>query len=82
MPEHIRALIVILLLATAVFAFAKLPATAVAMDPRDFARRRNLWFAITLIAFLAHNFWIYIVMSAALLLLARSSERNPLRAAA
>jgi len=78
MPEHIRALIVILLLATAVFAFAEIPATAIAMDRRDFVRRRNLWFAITLIAFLAHNFWIYIVVTAALLLFVVSREPNPL----
>jgi len=28
------------------------------MSEHDFARRRNLWFALTLVAFLAHNFWI------------------------
>ncbi|HEU4644015.1 MAG TPA: hypothetical protein VFS80_00440, partial [Burkholderiales bacterium] len=78
MPEHIRALIVILALASVVFVFAKGPATAMAMTPGDFARRRNLWFAITLAAFLAHNFWVYIVATAALLLFALPRESNKL----
>ena len=70
MPVHLRALVVILVLATAVLAFVKAPACALAITPKDFERRRNLWFAITLAAFLAHNFWIYIIVVAALLLLA------------
>lgn len=78
MPEHIRALVVILGLASAVFFFAKAPATAMAMAPADFARRRNLWFAITLTAFLAHNFWIFIAVATALLLLALPREPNKL----
>jgi len=78
MPEHLRALVVILGLASVVFFFAKKPACAMAMQPEDFSRRRNLWFAITLTAFLAHNFWIYIVVSGTLLLIALPRERNPL----
>lgn len=78
MPEYLKALIVILGLATAVFAFARAPACAMAMAPQDFARRRNLWFGITLIAFLAHNFWIYIVLTTCLLLLMAPQERNKL----
>src|SRR6267142_2780484 len=78
MPEHIRALVVILALSAGVFLFAKVPATALAMAPRDFERRRNLWFAITLTAFLAHNFWLYIVVAAGLLLVAVRNEHNKL----
>jgi O-antigen ligase len=78
MPEHLRALIVILGLATMVFAFAKAPACAVASTTGDFERRRNLWFAITLAVFLAHNFWIYIIVTAALLLFVLPRESNKL----
>ena len=78
MPEHLRALVVILILATTVFAFAKAPACALASTSGDFERRRNLWLAITLTAFLAHNFWIYIVVVAALLLFALPREPNRL----
>src|SRR6267378_5682404 len=78
MPEHIRALIVILALATPVFLFAKKPVCALAMAPADFERRRNLWFAITLIAFLAHNFWVYVIATAVLLLVTLPRESNKL----
>ena len=78
MPEHLRALVFILGLATVVFAFSKAPACALASTAANFERRRNLWFGLTLAAFLAHNFWIYIFVAAALLLFARSREPNKL----
>ncbi len=78
MPEHLKALVVILILATTVFAFAKAPACALAFTSGDFARRRNLWFAITFTVFLAHNFWIYVFFVVALLLIAQSRETNKL----
>src|ERR1700675_905574 len=78
MPEHLKALIVILVLATVIFAFAKAPACALASTTGDFERRRNLWFGLTLAAFLAHNFWIYIIVAAALLLFALPREPNKL----
>ncbi|MGH8130112.1 MAG: O-antigen ligase family protein [Steroidobacteraceae bacterium] len=78
MPEHLRALVVILVLAAVVFVFAKGPACALACAPADFERRRNLWFGVTLAAFLAHDFWIYIVIVAVLLLLALGREPRKL----
>ncbi len=78
MPEQYRSLIAILALATAVFAFAAAPACEVATSREDYARRRNLWFAITVTAFVANNFWIYIVVTAALLLWALPREKNHL----
>lgn len=76
MPEHLKALVVILALATAVFAFARSPACALAMAQDDYDRRRHLWIAITLIAFLSHNFWVYIALTGALLLWAARREKN------
>jgi O-antigen ligase len=76
--EHLRALLVILVLAGAVFAAARPLACAAAMPDADFVRRRNLWFALTLVAFLAHSFWIFVVFAAALLVLAFFSECNKL----
>jgi hypothetical protein len=78
MPEYLKALVVILGLAGAVFALAKNPVCAGAMSESDFERRRNLWLAVTLIAFLAHNFWLYIVFVAFLLLLVGGKESNKL----
>ncbi len=63
-------------MATVVFAIAMVPACTTAIAREDFARRRNLWFAITATAFVANNFWIYIVVTGILLLLAVPRERN------
>ncbi len=78
MPEHLRALVVVLGLAGIVFALARTPVTAQSMAVQDFVRRRNLWFAITLIAYLSHNFWVFMVIAGAVLLLARMREHNPI----
>lgn len=78
MPQHLKDLVVILVLATAVFAFARASACATASTTDDFDRRRNLWFTITLVVFLAHNFWVYIIVSAALLLYMLPREQNKL----
>lgn len=75
MPEHLRALIVILVLATAVFAFAHRSACSIT-TVGDFTRRRNLWFALTLAAFLAHNFWVYTLIAVPLLIHANRHETN------
>ena len=65
-------------LATLVFAFASRSVCVLAITPGDFARRRNLWFATTSIAFLAHNFWVYVIAVGALLLVTGKNEQNKL----
>ena len=77
MPVHLRALVVILILAVAVFILARRPASACVSDD-DFRRRRNLWFAVTLIAFLAHNFWIFLAVTGLLLAFAGRREHSPI----
>lgn len=78
MPEHLRALVLILILAAGAFAFARRPASAAGMSPRDFDLRRNAWFAITLVAFLAHNFWVYVAAAAVIVLIAAAKDQNRL----
>ena len=80
MPEHLKALTVILLLASVVFVFARGPACALGVSIEDYSRRRNLWFGITLTAFLSHNFWIFIVVAGLLLLTILPREPNKLAA--
>lgn len=77
MPEHLKAMVVILCLASVVFAVTRKPFTAIAMATEDFKRRRNLWIALTLIAFLTQNIWIYMVATALVLLATNRYERNP-----
>lgn len=76
LPGHLRAFIVILVLAMAVFALARRPACEVAIDEADWSRRRNLWFAVTAVTFLAHDFWLFIVLTGAIVLVAQRRESN------
>lgn len=75
MPEYLRAMAVILGLAAVVFAIARRPA-AVVMGDAEFKRRRDLWIALTLIAFLSRNIWIYMVVAGVLLWVAAGRESN------
>jgi hypothetical protein len=77
MPEHFRALIVILFLASVVFLLARRPATDL-IPLSDFKRRRNLWFLLTLLAFVSHSFWLYLGAGAVILFIAGRREHNPM----
>jgi O-antigen ligase len=76
MPTYLKALIVILALASVVLAFAKAPVCASFSATADFIRRRNTWLAITAIAFLAHNFWIYAFAVGGVLYAVAARDRN------
>jgi hypothetical protein len=76
MPEHIRTLIVILFISTIVFAFARKPAYEI-IQTSDFIRRRNLWIALTLAAFLAQNIWLCFLITTLLIVFTRSRETYP-----
>jgi O-antigen ligase len=75
MPEHIRSLIVILLIASFIFFFAK-KALGTTLTNEEFSRWRNAWFSITLIAFLSSNFWIFIALSFILIYYLARTEEN------
>jgi len=77
MSEHLRALVIILVLAAVVFKLAERPLCAAAIALRDYRRRRNLWFAVTLIAFFSHSFWLYVLVAGALVFHYGRKERNP-----
>jgi O-antigen ligase len=76
MPEHFRALIVILLVAILVFGFARRSACDL-IPYADFKRRRNLWFILTLVAFCSFSFWVYAVAASVIMYLAGRREHNP-----
>lgn len=78
MPEYLRALVVILILSAAVFHLARPAACAAAIAGEDFARRRKLWFAVTLVAFLAHDFWLFVAVAGVLIAHAGRRENNRL----
>ncbi|OYY92902.1 MAG: hypothetical protein B7Y41_14200 [Hydrogenophilales bacterium 28-61-23] len=72
MPEHIKALIVILLIAGAVFALAR--NFAFALGDTAFKVQRNQWLMLTAIGFLAHNYWLYVICG--VVVLAYYSQRT------
>ncbi|MEJ1355184.1 MAG: O-antigen ligase family protein [Candidatus Sedimenticola sp. (ex Thyasira tokunagai)] len=76
MPEHIRSMVVILALAMLLFALIRRPACQL-VNCSDFTRRRNLWISLTIIAFLAHNFWAYALIGSLVLYYNTRSEKNP-----
>ena len=78
MPEQFQALIVVMGIALPIFLLARQPLVAAGYDAEVFRRHRNLWIAITLLAFLAHSFWLYIVLAAIVLLLAARQDPAPL----
>jgi O-antigen ligase len=75
MPEYLRALVVILLIASLIFAFAK--KTTIPVIPNErFNRWRSAWLGITLIAFLSHNFWIYVLVGSLFIAFIAKLEPN------
>lgn len=76
MPEHLRTLVVLLALATAVFILAKGLVVGTSLALADYRRRRNLWFALTLVVFLAYDYWVYVGAAGVILHMARSREPN------
>lgn len=75
MPEHIRALVAILIVSSAVFFLAR-PIFSQIISLQTFDRWRRLWFFTTLAWFLANSFWIYVGLLAAALTIARKKETN------
>lgn len=70
MPEHLRALVVILVLSGLSFWLMR-PAVAQLVGRATYQQWRNLWLGLTLVAFLSHSFWVYAVVVAMVLLLKR-----------
>ncbi len=75
MPEHIRALIVIVFFATTGFAFAK-KLVQHNVTNTDFNKWRNVWFAVVVTAFLAHNFWVYLLVSSMFIVFFTKQVKN------
>jgi O-Antigen ligase len=77
MREHFSALVYILFIAGICFLVMAKPLTARLMAPADFARRRNLWIAVTVATFLAHDFWLAMLASAVIVGIGSRREQNP-----
>jgi O-antigen ligase len=77
MPEHLRALVVILALAALVLWSSQPIVTPSLMQVAEYQRRRNLWLFITATAFASHNFWLYALLGGCAIVWSVSRDRNP-----
>jgi O-antigen ligase len=72
-----KAMIVVVAIAAMIFRIAK-PVALQFSTAQDFARRRNLWFVLTVTAFISPSFWLFVLVAAPLLLWAGKKDANPL----
>lgn len=77
MLNQLKPLVVVLFFATVVFWLVK-PVALRFMEETDFVRRRNVWFALTVSAFVSPSFWFYLLFAAPLLGWAASKDKNPM----
>src|ERR1700722_3895449 len=77
MITSIKALIVVLAIATVTFGFAR-PIALRFSSKSDFSRRRNVWFILTTAAFLSPNFWLFVLVAAPVLTWAGKKDSNPI----
>ena len=61
MGQQLKALIVIISLSLPLFWLARRQIIEFATDARDFDRRRNIWIALTILVFVARDFWVFVV---------------------
>jgi hypothetical protein len=71
-----KALIVVLVIGMIVFRFAK-PTALIFSAERDFSRRCNVWFVLTVTAFLSPSFWLYALVAIPLFAWAGRKDSNP-----
>jgi len=75
MPEYLRSLVVVAVIATVVFLLLQRSFSPL-MPPGACQRRRNAFVALTACAFLAPGFWFYAVAAALIVILASRRETN------
>lgn len=75
MPEHIRALVVILVLVTPVWWLAQRPLGSL-VSVGTARRWRNVWYFVTLALFLSHNYWLFAFLLFAVAMAVRRQETH------
>jgi len=71
-----KELIVVWVIAAVIFRLAR-PIALKFIHPDDLSRRRNSWFALTAVAFLAPGFWVFALVAIPLLIWAGRRDSNP-----
>lgn len=76
MIQNLKALLVVLFFASIGFVMLRSVACRF-MASEDFERRRNLWFALTIVAFVSPSFWVYAAIAAPLMYWGGKRDSNP-----
>ena len=76
MLMNLKAMVVVLALATIVFVLAK-PICLRFTALEDFNRRRTVWYVLTVVAFMSPSFWLYVLVAMPLLGWAGQKDSNP-----
>src|SRR6202049_5202471 len=72
----LKELFVVLVLAAITFRLAK-PIALLFIAPDDLSRRRNVWYVLTVTAFLSPNFWIFALVAIPVMAIAGRKDSNP-----
>jgi O-antigen ligase len=76
MTSSIKELIVVSFIAAIIFSLARRVALLFTNE-EDFKRRRNIWFALTITAFLSPSFWLYVLVAIPLMIWGGRKDSNP-----
>jgi hypothetical protein len=76
MAYTLKELIAVAGIALVIFRLAK-PIFLRFSEERDFARRRNIWLALTVTAFLSPNFWLFTLVAVPLTIWGSRKDKNP-----
>ena len=76
MPVTVKELAIVAVLAAIVFQVAKSFAPLF-ISREDFARRRNAWYLLTVVGFLAPNFWLFALVAIPTMFIAGRKDANP-----
>lgn len=77
MLDSIKGLIVIFGIAAFVFALARTPVTNTSFsDGNSYVLRRNLWVLLCVIAFVSGNYWLFSILSFAIILATHKRDNN------
>ena len=78
MPEYVKALVVILVIAAAVFRIAAPSLIGSTTAKADYWRRAWVWVGATMAAFLARDYWVFALIAGSFIVFAGLKERNPM----
>jgi O-antigen ligase len=76
MPVNLKELIVVLAISSLVFWLARSIAPLF-FTSEDFTRRRNVWYALTVAAFLSPSFWLFAIVAIPIITIAGRKDSNP-----